>query len=283
MATGVRAGLPCCEDQLCPTCELCGALQNLKVCARCKGAWYCSKEHQKTHWKEHKRSCNNNNIASVTVDPAGRGGVQGGGAIAVHSQNSCGEQCHSARTKTCFATEADKDCVKLEVVSNAGSKDSPTLTDTSSHKVEAEKLQLNSKRPQNIMNAVNCGGMSVGSAAGAAPRDSKPLGEYVVKCLNDYGLCVVDHFLGDEVCNKVLGEVQSMQNSGQLCDGELVNKVELEHARKVRGDKIAWAEKGDPGTQYLSVLMQRLDNLVMSCSKSFGRYVIGGRTKVRCS
>jgi len=29
-----------------------------KKCGRCKSVFYCSGEHQKSHWKSHKRSCN---------------------------------------------------------------------------------------------------------------------------------------------------------------------------------------------------------------------------------
>ncbi|RYH22711.1 zinc finger MYND domain-containing protein [archaeon] len=35
----------------CPTAE------NLKACARCKAAFYCSKDCQVADWRHHKRSC----------------------------------------------------------------------------------------------------------------------------------------------------------------------------------------------------------------------------------
>lgn len=38
-------------------CELCGKMENLLKCGRCRISFYCSKEHQKQHWKEHKRTC----------------------------------------------------------------------------------------------------------------------------------------------------------------------------------------------------------------------------------
>ncbi|XP_057198534.1 egl nine homolog 1 isoform X2 [Triplophysa rosa] len=38
-------------------CELCGKMENLLICGRCKISFYCSKEHQTQHWKEHKRTC----------------------------------------------------------------------------------------------------------------------------------------------------------------------------------------------------------------------------------
>ena len=43
-------------------CRLCGADsraggEKLFTCAGCNHAWYCSKEHQKQDWKEHKKAC----------------------------------------------------------------------------------------------------------------------------------------------------------------------------------------------------------------------------------
>lgn len=38
-------------------CEICGVPANLK-CSNCKNVIYCSKEHQKAHWKKcHKNEC----------------------------------------------------------------------------------------------------------------------------------------------------------------------------------------------------------------------------------
>ncbi|XP_030626874.1 egl nine homolog 1 isoform X7 [Chanos chanos] len=38
-------------------CELCGKMENLLKCGRCRNSFYCSKEHQKQDWKKHKRVC----------------------------------------------------------------------------------------------------------------------------------------------------------------------------------------------------------------------------------
>ncbi|XP_070771765.1 egl nine homolog 1 isoform X4 [Enoplosus armatus] len=38
-------------------CELCGKMEHLLKCGRCRSSFYCSKEHQKQHWKEHKLIC----------------------------------------------------------------------------------------------------------------------------------------------------------------------------------------------------------------------------------
>lgn len=38
-------------------CELCGKMENLLKCGRCRSSFYCSKEHQKQDWKKHKLIC----------------------------------------------------------------------------------------------------------------------------------------------------------------------------------------------------------------------------------
>ena len=39
-----------------PVCELC-PLRASHTCGHCCGAWYCGREHQKSHWKSHKPFC----------------------------------------------------------------------------------------------------------------------------------------------------------------------------------------------------------------------------------
>ena len=41
------------NDRPCETCSSVGTVQ----CGGCKGAWYCSREHQKSDWKVHKGFC----------------------------------------------------------------------------------------------------------------------------------------------------------------------------------------------------------------------------------
>ncbi|KAK7104464.1 hypothetical protein V1264_019177 [Littorina saxatilis] len=38
-------------------CQLCGALENLSLCGGCRDTWYCCKDHQRAHWKQHRRKC----------------------------------------------------------------------------------------------------------------------------------------------------------------------------------------------------------------------------------
>ena len=38
-------------------CKVCGKLEGIKRCARCKAVVYCGIEHQKADWKTHKMFC----------------------------------------------------------------------------------------------------------------------------------------------------------------------------------------------------------------------------------
>lgn len=44
-------------DRVKQYCELCGKMENLLKCGRCRISFYCSKEHQKQHWRKHKVTC----------------------------------------------------------------------------------------------------------------------------------------------------------------------------------------------------------------------------------
>jgi len=43
-------------------CQLCGSLENLSLCAGCRGSWYCSKAHQREDWRIHKITCKKRKI-----------------------------------------------------------------------------------------------------------------------------------------------------------------------------------------------------------------------------
>ncbi|KAH6984448.1 hypothetical protein BKA56DRAFT_654850 [Ilyonectria sp. MPI-CAGE-AT-0026] len=38
-------------------CAVCGKMEGIKKCGRCKAVAYCSKDHQKADWKIHERVC----------------------------------------------------------------------------------------------------------------------------------------------------------------------------------------------------------------------------------
>uniref|UniRef100_H9GK69 Uncharacterized protein n=1 Tax=Anolis carolinensis TaxID=28377 RepID=H9GK69_ANOCA len=103
--------------------------------------------------------------------------------------------------------------------------------------------------------------------------------DYVVPCMNFYGICVKDSFLGEALGGQILAEVEGLNRSGKFRDGQLVSQKTVP-SRSIRGDQIAWVEGQEPGCQAIGTLMARIDELIMHCAGKLGEYNINGRTKV---
>lgn len=58
-------------------CELCGKMENLLKCGRCRSSFYCSKEHQKQHWKKHKLICKEVDKAQLPKHKPGQAALSG--------------------------------------------------------------------------------------------------------------------------------------------------------------------------------------------------------------
>ncbi|XP_059807310.1 prolyl hydroxylase EGLN2-like [Hypanus sabinus] len=102
--------------------------------------------------------------------------------------------------------------------------------------------------------------------------------KYVVPCMNSYGICVKDNFLGAVLGGKVLLEVLSLHRNGTLMDGRVVSPLSVP-TRSIRGDKIAWVEGTEPDCTSIGELMARIDELIIYSSGRLGNYGINGRTK----
>lgn len=122
-------------------------------------------------------------------------------------------------------------------------------------------------------------------AEGSAERRQRgePVGQlardFVVPCLNRYGLCVKDAFLGEALGGQVLAQVEGLHRGGKFRDGQLVLRRAVP-ARRIRGDQVAWVEGREPGCRAIGALMARLDELILQCAGKLGGYQINGRTKV---
>lgn len=51
-------------------CELCGKMENLLRCGRCRSSFYCCKEHQRQDWKKHKLVCQGGEAPRAQPAPA---------------------------------------------------------------------------------------------------------------------------------------------------------------------------------------------------------------------
>ncbi|KAG7483960.1 hypothetical protein MATL_G00043770 [Megalops atlanticus] len=104
--------------------------------------------------------------------------------------------------------------------------------------------------------------------------------QYIIPCMRHYGICVKDSFLRAELAERVLGEVETLSQSGKFRGGQLVSQRTIP-SRNIRGDQIAWVEGQEPGCVGIGALMAHIDQAVMysAVNGQLGDYVINGRTK----
>ncbi|KAG7272552.1 hypothetical protein CRUP_004727 [Coryphaenoides rupestris] len=232
-------------------CELCGKIENLLKCGRCRSSFYCSKEHQKQHWRKHKLICKE---ADKTQ--------------AVPKQNP-----------------------EPPSLSADGSRGAPERPEHTTHRAPEQPEPSGERMRGFITNAEGPIPGAVEKAAGDDDGDGKPNGpsstrsspqklatEYIVPCMNKHGICVVDNFLGGETGAGILKDVKALHRSGRFTDGQLVSQ-KSDSTKDIRGDNITWIDGQEPGCGKICFLMSRMDDLVRHCNGKLGNYTINGRTK----
>lgn len=103
--------------------------------------------------------------------------------------------------------------------------------------------------------------------------------QYIAPCMNSYGLCIVDNFLGEKLGDRILQEVRRVHEDGNMQDGQLACQT-LGQTKAIRGDKIAWVEGTETGCYNVGVLLSRIDKLITFADGKLGNYKIRGRHKV---
>ncbi|XP_017091253.2 prolyl hydroxylase EGLN3 isoform X2 [Drosophila bipectinata] len=111
----------------------------------------------------------------------------------------------------------------------------------------------------------------------------------IISDMNQYGLSVVDDFLGMETGLKILNEVGSMYNAGAFQDGLVHNQKPdapsiAVRGDKIRGDKIKWVGGNEPGCSNIWYLTNQIDSVVyrvntMKDNGILGQYHIRERTR----
>jgi len=106
----------------------------------------------------------------------------------------------------------------------------------------------------------------------------------LIRDLNEYGVCVLDNFLGYNKGLQVLNEVDTMYAAGIFKDGQLVSTRGRSKPSNIRGDKITWVDGKEPGHNNLGYLINQVDAVVtlanrMKNNGKLGCYNIKERTK----
>ncbi len=225
-------------------CALCGEVKGLLLCGGCRTVWYCNKEHQKTHWTVHRTFCR----AKI------------GDSTNVNKPNSLST---STTAKTSQETQETVSYISDSLKSETHRNQTETFPMRDTKTITGQKTMVDTK---------------AGVHSDREEAVTK-LADYVVSCLKNYGLCVVDRFMGDRRGNELLIELQNLYTNVKFQDGQLASNVDNSRS-KVRGDKIIWVEKSDEGCNMISVLIARLDTLILACAGRLDSYTINGRTKV---
>ncbi|KAM4600017.1 egl nine homolog 1 isoform 2-T2 [Fundulus diaphanus] len=220
-------------------CELCGEMENLLKCGRCRSSYYCSKEHQKQDWKKHKLTCKEVDKSLLPKQKPGEGPPPGNSKK--HREKRSSEPADPAPSPLAPSTEAPADG---EEQGEVGSDVPATPMPNGQTSLSPQKLAT----------------------------------EYIVPCMNKHGICVVDSFLGAETGLGILENVKGLYNTGRFTDGQLVSQ-KSDSTKDIRGDKITWIEGKEDGCEKISFLMSRMDDLIRHCNGKLGNYTINGRTK----
>ncbi|KAH8418535.1 hypothetical protein KR009_011736 [Drosophila setifemur] len=290
-------------------CSICGTQQQLLRCAKCKAVYYCSTAHQHLHWPAHRQECrllakqrsgltNNNKsqqhqhqsqrqqlqhnqpaVAATTLEGSGSCSVGGAGAGANCSTAQMMTPAHQAQS---WPAEVDN---LLHLLGQPG-QTAGTVDD-----MEATQKQHHQHHHQGEKSSSYQIGLADASFMGSgSERRYEDLCRNIISDMNQYGLSVVDDFLGVETGLKILNEVRSMYNAGAFHDGMVVDNLRLDapssavRGDKIRGDKIKWVGGNEPGCRNVWYLTNQIDSVVyrvntMKDNGILGNYHIRERTR----
>ncbi|XP_078290357.1 egl nine homolog 1 isoform X3 [Panthera onca] len=289
-------------------CELCGKMENLLRCSRCRSSFYCSKEHQRQDWKKHKLVCQGGEGAPGpgagqhrhpgSAPPASAPPPRAGGAGAREARKAVPRRDSAAAVENAGARAAgdaakakakpaaDPAAAAPPLRAAAGGQGQAAAAEVEPAKEEALARASQYQEKANLYPPSNTPGEGLSHGGGLRPNgQTKPLPalklalEYIVPCMNKHGICVVDDFLGKETGQQIGDEVRALHDTGKFTDGQLVSQ-KSDSSKDIRGDKITWIEGKEPGCETIGRLMSSMDDLIRHCNGKLGNYKINGRTKV---
>lgn len=272
-------------------CFVCNSSENLLRCARCKAIYYCSKEHQKRDWRRHKVNCN-----QLLESCSASASTSGASFEQRYGQN------YSNFDSNLLPVEGSSES---EILSAAGEILGETLTLALNNNFEDKSVtERTLKNARSVMPIVGENivqpkpkglkyypevTLNNESAPFQHNIEDDLLDEMcknIIQDLSDYGLCVLDNFLGLEEGSKVLSEVLSIKNRGAFRDGQLVSTrgKAKEDLKTIRSDKICWVHGKEKDCEHIGQLIGRVDTLItranrMANNGKLGQYNINGRTK----
>nr|WNL52994.1 prolyl 4-hydroxylase 2A [Sinonovacula constricta] len=177
-----------------------------------------------------------------------------------------------------------QEVLKRPATEDVFSDDSQLGGSSEEYILQNEETSLISSQPQETLadkhdskETSNMPSVSNSTYLSVVEARNKVLSDYIIKCLNSYGLCVFDNFLGESKGTDILNEVQKLYNTGKLTSGQLVNT--LSSKDEVRGDVITWVDGSEKGCSNIHSLISSIDAILLNCQNCLGHYKIKGRSK----
>ncbi|XP_036091480.1 egl nine homolog 1 isoform X2 [Rousettus aegyptiacus] len=268
-------------------CELCGKMENLLRCGRCRSSFYCSKEHQRQDWKKHKLVCQGDGgaPAPAAAQPRPPGPATPAAAAAPPPPRPAGaKEARKAAPRRDSAQAKPAAAASPPRAAPGGPGPAAAEAEPAKEEPPGRAAPLQDKASLSPPGGAPAEALSPGG--GPRPNgQTKPLPalklalEYIVPCMNKHGICVVDDFLGKETGQQIGDEVRALHDTGKFTDGQLVSQ-KSDSSKDIRGDKITWIEGKEPGCEAIGLLMSSMDDLIRHCNGKLGSYKINGRTKV---
>lgn len=165
-------------------CELCGKMENLLRCGRCRSSFYCSKEHQKQHWKKHKLICKEADKEQLPKQKPEHSPPSGN-----HKEP---EKCRENLSPENADSASLPQTTEAPGVSDRPGEDGSNDTATPNGQTSSSSQKLAT--------------------------------EYIIPCMDKHGICVVDNFLGTETGLGILENVRALHKTGKFTDGQLVSQ-----------------------------------------------------------
>ncbi|XP_018328073.1 egl nine homolog 1 [Agrilus planipennis] len=261
------------------SCVVCGLTENLLRCSRCKSIYYCSKVHQKQDWKRHKVICQKTDGAQLN------GENKFVNIVADQNRNNAITYEGSSETEI-LSTQAESlsPILELDFRKDRSSTEKTLKSVTTAMPISGENIVHPRKSnvrdfPEILLN---------NSPPFLHINQDDVIDEIcrnVIRDMDDYGVCVVDNFLGEERGRAVLGEVIAMHTKGVFRDGQLVSsRGRKGDLKTIRGDQITWIDGREKYCKNIGHLISQVDAVIMRANKmrnngKLGQFTINGRTK----
>ncbi|XP_031634044.1 egl nine homolog 3 [Contarinia nasturtii] len=250
------SGVSSSTEQFIICCKVCGSLNGLRRCSRCKSVYYCSQVHQQVDWRVHKIECKKfaTNLASKSNS-----------TMTVETQ-----QNH------------DRLLGKNGVTNTVNGVPSTNANGVLKKSTNAQQKDEQYKRLTENTMQVNVNLMENSLASSELRYDS--LCKQIIRDMNMYGMCVVDDFLGMNYGLGILNEVHGLYAAGVFQNGQVASNTVDADVKTIRGDKITWVKGTEQHCQSIGFLINQIDTVVISANRMkdnglLGEYKIRERTK----